>query len=238
MNDEDWEQEMKHWEETHGDSEGNLKDCTDEEKDVDATGGQGEAEKDGDGDVEKGKEVIDVEDEEKKRKPMAARSSMWEHFTKILDKGKLVKAKCNYCGNEIATHPVLNGTSAMHKHFNTCKRNPHKGHDDAQQGVLSVTQGHGTSVGTWKFDQELIRSAFAEMIIEDEEPFGHGEKLGFRKFMLLALGSLSLLEGHVLGTRCSCTLSRKQNLKCSFKKFAIEFVSQLMVGHHSNKIVT
>jgi hypothetical protein len=130
---------MKHWEETHGDSEGNLKDCTDEDKDVDATGGQGEAEKDGDGDAKKGKEVIDVEDEEKKRKPMAARYSIWEHFTKIYNKGQLVKGKCNYCGNEIATHPVLNGTFAMRKHFNTCKRNPHRVSDDAKQGVLLVS---------------------------------------------------------------------------------------------------
>jgi hypothetical protein len=44
----------------------------------------------------------------------------------------------------------------------------------------------GTSVGTWKFDPDLLRSTFAEMIIEDEEPFGFGEKLGFRKFMSIA----------------------------------------------------
>jgi hypothetical protein len=68
--------------------------------------------------------------------------------------------------------------------FRICKRNPHKCSDDATQGVLQVTEG--TSVGTWKFDPDLLRSAFAEMIIEDEEPFGFGEKLGFRKFMSIA----------------------------------------------------
>jgi hypothetical protein len=145
MSDEDLDQDMRDWEETYAGSDGNFKDDSDAEKDGAATRAHGDAEKDGaatraDGDAEKGKEVIDVEaEEEKKRKPMASRSSMWDHFTKIYNKGQLVKGKCNYCGNEIAAHPVLNGTFAMRKHFNTCKRNPHRVSDDAKQGVLLVS---------------------------------------------------------------------------------------------------
>jgi hypothetical protein len=199
MSDEDMEQDMRAWEETYGGSDGNLKDDSDEEMDgaaAAATGGgadvdaekkdgaNGGTQADGDAEKEKGKDVIDVEAEETKRRAMTSRSGMWDHFTKIFDKGQLIKGKCKYCGNEIAAHPVHNGTSAMHKHFGICKKNPHRVSDDAKQGVLAATQG--TNVGTWKFDPDLLRSAYAEMIIEDEEPFGRGEKPGFRKFMSLA----------------------------------------------------
>jgi hypothetical protein len=68
--------------------------------------------------------------------------------------------------------------------FSVCKRNPHRCSDDATQGVLQVSAG--STVSTWKFDPDLLRSAFAEMVIEDEEPFGYGEKPGFRKFMSIA----------------------------------------------------
>jgi hypothetical protein len=132
---------------------------------------------------------------------------MWEHFTKIFDdKGQLVKGKCKYCSALIGAHPVWNGTSGMHRHFSTCKRNPYRAHDDAKQCVLSVTegQGQGTSVGTWKFDQDLIRSVFAEMIIEDEEPFGHGEKPGFRKFISVACPRF------VIPSRRTCTRDAMQ----------------------------
>jgi hypothetical protein len=130
---------------------------------------------------------VDVEDEEEegtKKRVVQARSNIWDHFTKIKEKGVVIKGQCNYCHAEIRAHPALDGTSGMRKHFRICKRNPHKCSDDATQGVLQVTEG--TSVGTWKFDPDLLRSAFAEMIIEDEEPFGFGEKPGFRKFMSIA----------------------------------------------------
>jgi hypothetical protein len=41
----------------------------------------------------------------------------------------------------------------------------------------------GEAPTTWRFDQEAFRDAFAEMVIEDEQPFCFGEKPGFRKFM-------------------------------------------------------
>ena len=69
----------------------------------------------------------------------------------------------------------------MKRYFNICKRNPHKFNKDPKQGTIQATNGEG--VGTWKFDQEAIRLAFVDMIIEDELPFAFGEKSGFRKFM-------------------------------------------------------
>jgi hypothetical protein len=208
MSDKDIEQEVRDWEETqtHADiDEGNA-----------AAAANGEAEKDDAGAAEKGKEVIDVEaEDEKKRKPMTSRSTMWDHFTKIYDKGELIKGKCNYCNSEIAARPTLNGTSAMRKHFNTCRKNPRRVSDDDKQGVLSVTKGEGSSVVTWKFDPDLLRSAYAEMIIEDEEPFCRGEKPGFKKFMSLACPRFIIPSKRTtLGTMSSCTLSKKKNLEC------------------------
>ena len=225
MVNEDVDQDMRDWEETYGGSDGNFKDDDAIEKDAAATDtgchGDADAEKvhNNGADAEKEKEVIDVEaEEEKKRKPMTSRSAMWDHFTKIYDKGNmLIKGKCKYCTNEIAAHPVHNGTSALRKHFNTCKKNPHRVSDDAKQGVLSATPG--SSVGTWKFDPDLLRSAFAEFVIEDEVPFGFGEKPGFRKLMSVACPRF------IIPSRRTCTrdtmqlyFEQKSKLKMFFQE--------------------
>ena len=85
----------------------------------------------------------------------------------------------------------------------------------------------------------MLRSAFAEMVIEDEEPFAKGEKPGFRKFMSVACPRFTL------PSRRTCTrdavqlyFEQKAKLKKKFKNIAIEFASQPMVGHHSSKRVT
>ena len=122
----------------------------------------------------------------------------------------VVKGKCKYCNAEIKAHPVLNGTSGMRKHFGICRSNPHRSSDDATQDVLQVNEG--TSVGTWKFDPELLRSAFAEFIIEEEEPLHLVKNLVLgSSYLLLVLVSLFHLEGHVLGTPSNYILSRKLN---------------------------
>jgi hypothetical protein len=72
----------------------------------------------------------------------------------------------------------------MHRHFSTCKRNPYRAHDDAKQCVLSVTEGQGTSVGTWKFDQDLIRAHddAKQCILSVTEGQGQGTSVGTWKF--------------------------------------------------------
>jgi hypothetical protein len=116
------------------------------------------------------------------RKEMAPRSEMWQHFIKIKDdQGVLKKGKCKYCSRPIKADPYVNGTTALHRHFNVCKRNPHKNNKDPKQGTLQAIQGEG--ITTWKYDPEAIRQAFVEMVIEDEMPFVQGEKTGFKKFM-------------------------------------------------------
>jgi hypothetical protein len=183
---EDIEQPATDWSLNQNGSEGDglsLTGGTDGDgKDAGGTDGKDAAAADADAADGGKKVVIDLDAEEDgSTKKMASRSEIWNHFEKIKENGQVVKGQCKYCQAEIKAHPVLNGTSGMRKHFSVCKRNPHKCSADATQSVLQVTEGN--SVGTWKFDPDLFRSAFAEMVILDEEPFGLGEKPGFRKFI-------------------------------------------------------
>uniref|UniRef100_A0ACD5X8I2 Uncharacterized protein n=1 Tax=Avena sativa TaxID=4498 RepID=A0ACD5X8I2_AVESA len=115
------------------------------------------------------------------RKPMAARSEVWEHFTKVFDsKGLLKEGLCKYCNRPIQATTGRNGTSSMHRHMSSCKKNPNRNHDP-KQGTLQATLG--SSLNNWKFDPDALRKSFAEMVIEDELPFAFGEKSGFKKFM-------------------------------------------------------
>jgi hypothetical protein len=94
------------------------------------------------------------------------------------------KEKCKYCSRAIRANSYLNGTTAMRRHFNICKRNPHKNNKDLMQTNLKVSQGEGVS--TWRYDPEAIRQAFVQMVIEDELPFMFGEKSGFKNFVKVA----------------------------------------------------
>jgi hypothetical protein len=71
------------------------------------------------------------------------------------------------------------GTSSLKRHLVACKRNPNKFNKDTSHGTLQETQHEG--VRTWRFDQDTLRVAFAEMVIEDELPFCFGEKSGSRR---------------------------------------------------------
>eukprot|EP00267_Zea_mays_P043652 XP_020395764.1 zinc finger BED domain-containing protein RICESLEEPER 2-like [Zea mays] len=138
------------------------------------------------GEHDKGVEhgVIDVEKEGQcqARKEMAPRSEMWQHFIKVKnDSGDLRAGRCKYCHREIKADTRSHGTSALRKHFNICKRNPNIFNKDPKQGTLQATDGEAPT--TWRFDQDALREAFAEMVVEDELPFAFGEKAGFRKFM-------------------------------------------------------
>jgi hypothetical protein len=132
------------------------------------------------------------------RKEMAERSDVWQHFIKVKDDKDIVRhAKCKYCHRNMKAEAGRHGTSSLKRHLVACKRNPSKFNKDATQGFLQATQNEGIS--TWRFDQDALRDAFAEMIIEDELPFCFGEKPGFRKFMSKAcLVFKCHLEEHVL----------------------------------------
>lgn len=163
----------------------------------------------------KAKEIVECDADEgdvKERKDIAKRSDIWDHFTEVKDEQNVViKGKCKYCKHDIQAHSVFNGTSAMRKHFNNCKHNPHRGH--LKQGVLQLKDG--SNVETWKFDPESLRAAFSEMIIEDELPFAFGEKSGFRKFMALACPRFNLPSRRTC-TRDTVKLFFEQKAKLIF----------------------
>lgn len=93
--------------------------------------------------------VDEKEDEKAQRKEMASRSEMWQHFIKIKDdKGFLKAARCKYCHREIKADTRGHGTSALKKHFGTCKRNPHVFNKDPKQGTLQAC--HGEAPTTWR----------------------------------------------------------------------------------------
>jgi hypothetical protein len=113
---------------------------------------------------------------------MATRSEMWQHFVRIKDDKNIVRsARCKYCSRIMKADTKGNGTSSLIRHFNVCKHNPHKFNKYSTQGILQATQGN--AISTWRFDQDALRAAFVEMVIEDEQPFCFGEKPGFRKFI-------------------------------------------------------
>jgi hypothetical protein len=123
-------------------------------------------------------EVADVNKENGGRKEIAPRSEMWQHFTKVKDNAGIVRhARYNYCHRNMKAEPDRHGTTSLRRHFNACKRNPHKFNKDPTQSTLQATQYEGVS--TWRFDQDALRTAFAEMVIVDELSFSFGEKSGF-----------------------------------------------------------
>ncbi|XP_019198271.1 PREDICTED: zinc finger BED domain-containing protein RICESLEEPER 2-like [Ipomoea nil] len=101
----------------------------------------------------------------KKRKVVETRSPVWDHFEKIKDsEGIVIKGKCLYCDTR--------------QSLLTFQREPSSAGTESSEGSKGV-------LGTWVFDQDLIRRALAEMIILDELPFRIVEGQGFRKFVFV-----------------------------------------------------
>lgn len=66
-------------------------------------------------------------------------------------------------------------------------KNPHS--KDKRQALLTFMPNSNCSenvgvVGTWSFDQDMIRKALSRMVIVDELPFKFVEGEGFKNFIL------------------------------------------------------
>ncbi|CAN6253636.1 unnamed protein product [Urochloa humidicola] len=169
------------------------------------------------------KETVEVVKEAKKRKAMAPRSEAWHSFTKIKENGSDVvkEARCNYCKITIKCDSKTNGTSSLGKHLKICKKNPNK-IDDDKQPVLQASasqDGSKSSLTAWRFDPEMLKDAFTEMIITDELPFAFAEKQGFRKFMSKACPKFGVPSRRT-STRYVVVAynTEKEKLKRFFKK--------------------
>ncbi|XP_019168370.1 PREDICTED: zinc finger BED domain-containing protein RICESLEEPER 2-like [Ipomoea nil] len=131
----------------------------------------------------------------KKRKDVESRAPCWDHFEKIKDsEGIVIKGKCIYCAKVYCCETKKHGTSSLRLHVVNCLKNPHS--KETKQSLLTFqpapssdgtqsSEGTEGVLGTWVFDQDLIRRALAEMIILDELPFRIVEGQGFRKFVLV-----------------------------------------------------
>ncbi|CAD6262098.1 unnamed protein product [Miscanthus lutarioriparius] len=101
-------------------------------------------------------------EENKKRKASALSSDIWDHFTKVKIANGEERAKCKYCGNLCSCDTETNGNSSV--------------------GTLSNSE----------FDLYDLRNSFAEMIIEDEQPFALSERPGLRNFLAIACPHFTL----------------------------------------------
>ena len=125
----------------------------------------------------------------KKRKDTESKSKVWEHFEKIFEEGKLVKAKCLYRAKKLHANPKINGTSSVRNHMLVCMKNPNP--KSIRQSLLTLQPDLNNSknvgvIGTWPFDNDDIRKALSNMRIVDELPFKFVEGEGFKDFMSVA----------------------------------------------------
>ena len=146
-----------------------------------------------------------ADEESRKRKPMALRSDVWDSFSKVkLDNGE-ERAKCKWCQKLFHCGSRTNGTSSLKAHMKIRKKNPNKPVVD-NQATLQLTPCAGTSsmgnVTTWKFDPDKLRRIFAEMIIEDEQPFMLSERSGLRKLMTEACPRFILPSRRTITRAC------------------------------------
>ena len=163
-----------------------------------------------------------ADEESRKRKPMALRSDVWDSFSKVkLDNGE-ERAKCKWCQKLFHCGSRTNGTSSLKAHLKICKKNPNKPVVD-NQATLQLTPCAGTSsmgnVTTWKFDPDKLRRIFAEMIIEDEQPFMLSERSGLRKLMAEACPRFILPSRRTITRACVKVYEdEKEKLKKFFKE--------------------
>lgn len=162
-----------------------------------------------------------ADEESRKRKPMALRSDVWESFSKVKLANGDERAKCKWCTKLFHCGSRTNGTSSLKAHLKICKKNPNKPVVD-NQGTLQLTPCDGNStlgtVTTWKFDPDKLRRCFAEMIIEDEQPFVLSERSGLRKFMTLACPRFVLPSRRTITRACVKVYEdEKEKLKKFFK---------------------
>ena len=78
----------------------------------------------------------EVAQNDKKRKDIDSRSKVWEHFKKIIEKGKLLKARCVYYAKTLHTYSKINGTSSYRNHMLHCRKNPNP--NSSRQGLLTL----------------------------------------------------------------------------------------------------
>ncbi|CAO2830618.1 unnamed protein product [Amaranthus hypochondriacus] len=168
---------------------------------------------------DRGKAKNQDESKGKRKKP----STAWDHFSEI--PGDSNYAKCLYCNAKISCS-AANGTNAMKRHTMRCKKTPF--FIDKRQTILDFesktrvnTDGTVETVSVpklWRFNQDEIRKAIAEMIIIDELPFSFVEREGFSKLCKVAIPDFILVSCATITRDCyGLFIENRKKLKSFFK---------------------
>ncbi|KAK8675828.1 hypothetical protein V6N13_033891 [Hibiscus sabdariffa] len=178
-----------------------------------------------------------------KRKAMAPRSEVWSHFTKFVTSKGESKGRCNYCDKEFCCDMKKNGTGSLKYHMMQCKKNPTNMVDTNQRQLVLPSKGSEGEVGhitNWKFDQEAVRKALAQMIVIGELPFKFVESEGFRKFMSVAcprfrIPSRFTITRDVYQLYLDERIKLKQYLKSSCSKLSVDIDFSVMAMRMKDK---
>ncbi|KAK9233301.1 hypothetical protein WN943_023550 [Citrus x changshan-huyou] len=110
-------------------------------------------------------------------------SEAWEHFTKIMVNGEQ-KAKSMHC-SAILKAKYQSGTSTLNRHVAMCFKQNQPNIEEALQGSLKVIKREDVTCGIsyCSFDQNILRSLIARMVIMHELPLRFVEYIGFREIM-------------------------------------------------------
>ena len=73
----------------------------------------------------------------------------------------------------------------MKTHMGVCKNKLNASGDPSQIELVFESKGDA-SLGTWRFNQDVIKKAIVEMVIVDELPFRFVDGKGFRNCMAVA----------------------------------------------------
>ncbi|GLU12628.1 hypothetical protein SLE2022_401720 [Rubroshorea leprosula] len=57
------------------------------------------------------------------RKPMKCRAWVWKFFDEFIDENGKTRARCHFCGYDLAAESRTNGTTPLKNHYNSCKLN-------------------------------------------------------------------------------------------------------------------
>ena len=130
---------------------------------------------------------------------------MWEHFEKIIEKGKLVKVKCFYCAKTLHVDSKINGTSSYRNHMLHYRKNLNP--KSSRQSLLTLQHNVHSSdnvgvIGTWTFDQDAIRIALSNMVIINELPFKFVEGEEFKLFMYVICPRFKIPSRWIVNRDC------------------------------------
>lgn len=118
----------------------------------------------------------------------------WVHFIHYFENG-LLRCECKYCDKTFACESNVNGSKNVKSHVDRCLANPlNKDKGKGKQSELFFQQENGDKVGDdcegklkyGTFNMKDVREALVRMIIVDELPFRHVEKLGLKYLMSVA----------------------------------------------------